>query len=81
MIFAGSRLGKNIIGGVDDKITGFEQAFQKLRATFQEGAVLQTELFVLRMLSSIDAIGKQSSSVLFSICTLPTIFVQLSKEL
>jgi hypothetical protein len=75
MISAGSRLGKNIMAGVDDKIIGFEQAFQKLRATFQEGVALQTELFVLRMLSSIDAIGKRSPSALCSICTLPTIFV------
>jgi hypothetical protein len=55
----GSRLGKNIMGSVDCKITDFEKAFQRLRATFQEGVVLHTELFVLRMVSDIGTIGKQ----------------------
>jgi hypothetical protein len=47
------------MGGVDDKITNFEQAFRTLRATFQEGVALHTELFVLRMVSGIDTIGKK----------------------
>jgi hypothetical protein len=47
------------MGGADDKITNFEQAFRRLRATFQEGVALHTELFVLRMVSGIDTIGKQ----------------------
>jgi hypothetical protein len=66
MTSPGSRLGNNIMSGVDDKITNFEQAFRRLRATFQEGVALHTELFVLRMVSGIDTmvsgidtIGKQ----------------------
>jgi hypothetical protein len=55
----GSRLGKNIMGSVDCKITDFEKAFQRLRATFQEGVALHTELFVLRMVSDIGTIGTQ----------------------
>jgi hypothetical protein len=54
----GSRLGKNIIGDVDTKIAGFESSFTSLRATFTEGVALNTELFVLRMMSDIETIGK-----------------------
>ena len=56
----GSRLGKNIAGGAESKIEGFEKAFQSLRAVFQERAILQTELFLLRMMSDVEAIGKCS---------------------
>jgi hypothetical protein len=56
---SGSRLGHNIVSGVDGKITYFEQAFRRLRATFHEGVALHTELFVLRMVSGIDTISKQ----------------------
>ena len=55
---SGSRLGKNIMGGVDSKITGFENVFKSLRATFAEGVALNTELFVVRMMSDVETIGK-----------------------
>ena len=59
-ILPGIRLGKNILGGVDVKITGFEKSFQTLRTNFSEGVTLNTELFVLRMISDIGALGKSS---------------------
>jgi hypothetical protein len=68
----GLRLGKNVIGDVDTKIAGFESSFTSLRATFTEGVALNTELFVLRMVSDIETIGKRdvlsTVSTLYSFC-------------
>jgi hypothetical protein len=46
------------MGGVDRTITGFEESFRALRANFTEGVVLNTEVFVLRMMSDVGEIGK-----------------------
>ena len=46
------------MGGVDSTIAGFEESFRSLRANFTEGVTLNTEIFVLRMMSDVETVGK-----------------------
>jgi hypothetical protein len=51
---------KNLVSTVDGKIKQYEDKFKELKVVFQERAVLETEITVLRILDNVDNLGGYS---------------------
>jgi hypothetical protein len=55
---------KNLVSDVDNKMRQYEDKFKELESAFQERAVLQTGITVLRILDNVENIsGYHSISV------------------
>jgi len=55
----GTRVLKNLISDVDDKIKQYETKFGELKSAFQGHAAIHTEITVLRVLNEVESIGEQ----------------------
>jgi hypothetical protein len=57
----GIRVLEHILSDADNKIKQYEDKFKELKSAFQERAVLQTEITVLRILDIVDGQGQHTS--------------------
>jgi uncharacterized protein YydD (DUF2326 family) len=55
------RVLEHVLSGADDRIKQFEDKFEELKSAFQERAVLQTEITVLRILDIVEGQGQHIS--------------------
>ena len=54
------RMVKNLVSGVDDRIQQYMDVFKKLRSQFNEQAIVNTEIVVIRVLDQVQNLGGYS---------------------
>jgi hypothetical protein len=57
----GKRILEHILSGADNRINQYEDKFKELKTSFQERAVLRTEITVLRILDIVEGQGQHAS--------------------
>ena len=58
-LFLAMRMVKHLSSDVDEKIQQYMDAFTRLKSQFTEGAIVNAEIVVIRILDQVNKLGEQ----------------------